>query len=63
MWSNYNFGWPILAGALTCLLSNVMYLLSYDAKSLLLLVLSRFVMGFGMFSCLIPNQDAAIPTT
>lgn len=46
-WTNYNFRWPILAGAVTCLVSNIMYLLSYDARSLLLLVASRFVMGFG----------------
>ncbi|BDA44398.1 SPX domain-containing membrane protein At4g11810 [Coccomyxa sp. Obi] len=47
IWTNYNFRWPILAGAVTCLISNVMYLLSYDARSLTLLIASRFVMGFG----------------
>ncbi|KAK9915918.1 hypothetical protein WJX75_005971 [Coccomyxa subellipsoidea] len=47
IWTNYNFKYPILAGALTCLISNVMYLLSYDARSLSLLIASRFIMGFG----------------
>ena len=39
---------PVLAGALTCLLSNALYILSYQTRSLWLLVLSRFVLGFGM---------------
>ena len=47
MWTKYSFKMPVLAGALTCLLSNVLYILSYEARSLWLLVLSRFVLGFG----------------
>ena len=47
MWTKYSFKMPVLAGALTCLLSNVLYILSYQTRSLWLLVLSRFVLGFG----------------
>lgn len=45
--TNYTFKWPVLAGALACLLSNLLYVLSYDSRALWLLVLSRFTMGFG----------------
>ena len=47
IWTNYSFKTPVLAGALTCLLSNVLYITSYQSRSLWLLVLSRFVLGFG----------------
>jgi phosphoglycerol transferase MdoB-like AlkP superfamily enzyme len=47
VWTNHSFKWPILAGACTCLISNVLYVLSYDLRALWLLILSRFVMGFG----------------
>ena len=38
---------PVLAGAFTCLISNMLYITSYQMRSLGLLVLSRFVLGFG----------------
>lgn len=48
VWTNYSYKLPILAGACTCLLSNMLYVFSYDARALWMLVLSRFVMGFGV---------------
>ena len=47
LWSNRSFKAPVVAGAVACLLGNVLYCLSYDARALWLLMLSRFVMGFG----------------
>ena len=47
IWTNYSFKMPVLAGAFTCLISNVLYITSYQTRSLGLLVLSRFVLGFG----------------
>ncbi|CAL5218517.1 g204 [Coccomyxa viridis] len=47
VWTKYSFKMPVLAGAVTCLLSNVLYISSYQTRSLWLLVLSRFVLGFG----------------
>ena len=47
IWTKYSFKMPVLAGALTCLVSNVLYILSYETRSLWLLLLSRFVLGFG----------------
>jgi hypothetical protein len=37
----------VVAGAVACLLGNILYCFSYDARALWMLVLSRFVMGFG----------------
>ena len=55
---------PVLAGALTCLLSNVLYILSYQTRSLWLLVLSRFVLGFGtsLTSCC-AKLSSALPSS
>lgn len=53
VWTKYSFKMPVLAGALTCLMSNVLYVVSYQTRSLWLLVLSRFVLGFG--TALHPN--------
>ena len=47
LWSNRSFKAPVVAGAVACLLGNVLYCLSYDVRALWMLVLSRFVMGFG----------------
>ena len=47
VWTKYSFKMPVLAGAVTCLLSNVLYISAYQTRSLWLLVLSRFVLGFG----------------
>jgi MFS family permease len=47
LWSNRSFKAPVVAGAVACLLGNILYCFSYDARALWMLVLSRFVMGFG----------------
>ncbi len=47
LWSNRSFKTPVVAGAVACLLGNVLYCLSYDTRLLWMLMLSRFVMGFG----------------
>lgn len=47
LWSNRSFKAPVVAGAVACLAGNVLYCLSYDARALWMLLLSRFVMGFG----------------
>ena len=47
LWSNRSFKAPVVAGAVACLLGNVLYCLSYDVRALWMLMLSRFVMGFG----------------
>ena len=47
LWSNRSFKAPVVAGAVACLAGNVLYCLSYDARALWMLMLSRFVMGFG----------------
>ena len=60
--TNYTFKWPVLAGALACMASNLLYVLSYDARALWLLVLSRFLMGFGARPTLAANP-ACSPCT
>ena len=47
IWTGYSFKAPLLASAVACLLGNLAYSLSYDARALWLLVLARLVTGLG----------------
>ena len=47
MWTGYSFKAPLLASAVACLVGNLAYSLSYDARALWLLVLARLITGLG----------------
>lgn len=38
---------PMMVSAVACIIGNIAYCLSYDAKSLALLVIARLITGFG----------------
>lgn len=41
---------PMMMSAVACIIGNLAYCLSYDAKSLALLVIARLITGFGACS-------------
>ena len=47
MWTNYSYKRPLAVSALACILGNLFYCLSYDLKSLPLLLLARLITGVG----------------
>ena len=47
MWTNYAYKAPLVCSALACILGNLFYCLSFDLKSLPLLLLARLVTGVG----------------
>ncbi len=47
IWTGYSFKAPLLASAVACLVGNLAYSFSYDARALWLLVLARLVTGLG----------------
>jgi len=47
IWTGYSFKAPLLASAVACLIGNLAYSFSYDARALWLLVLARLVTGLG----------------
>ena len=47
VWTNTNYKSPMIVSALACIIGNFAYCLSYDARSLPLLVLARLITGFG----------------
>ena len=47
MWTNYAYKAPLACSALACILGNLFYCLSFDLKSLPLLLLARLVTGVG----------------
>lgn len=38
---------PMMVSAVACIIGNIAYCLSYDARSLALLVVARLITGFG----------------
>ena len=50
MWTNYAYKAPLACSALACILGNLFYCLSFDLKSLPLLLLARLVTGVGALS-------------
>jgi len=38
---------PMMMSAVACIVGNLAYCLSYDAKSLTLLIIARLITGFG----------------
>ena len=47
IWTSTSYKAPLIASAVACLLGNVAYCLSFDLRSLWLLVLARLITGFG----------------
>ncbi|KAK9838252.1 hypothetical protein WJX81_000293 [Elliptochloris bilobata] len=47
IWTGYSFKAPLLASAVACLVGNLAYSLSWDARALWLLVLARLMTGLG----------------
>ena len=50
VWTNTSYKMPLLASAVACLLGNLTYVLSYDAKAVWLLFVARLITGFGALS-------------
>ena len=48
IWTNYDYKAPLACSALACILGNLFYCLSFDFKSLPLLLLARLVTGVGV---------------